>query len=328
MRVAVTGSAGFLGSHLVRGFRGGAVERERDEVLPLVRAVDARSPAGAITVEQALVDSGRLAGLDALVHAAAVRHRHGVDHATYRASNVDLVEKLLRACAGRVKRFVYVSSVGVYGFPSRLPITEAHPFAPATLYSVTKIEAEQLVRKLAPSLGLTYAIVRPTIVYGPDDTNGMLDKTARMIRAGTYRIVGAGDNTLHHTHVDDIVAGVRLAATQAGAANEDFVLCGPETITLARFSELVARAVGRPLPRVHVPVWLARGVATAVDVAAYRGLAFAEREPPINHEKLDVMTVPIAFDCSKARRAIGYRPLVGYEEGITRTLARLPRQAA
>jgi nucleoside-diphosphate-sugar epimerase len=72
---------------------------------------------------------------------------------------------------------------------------------------------------------------------------------------------------------------------------------------------------------VRVPLVLARAVAAGVDLAAYRRLAFHEREPPIDHEKLDVMTLPIAFDNRKACAA-GFQPRVGYDEGIARTLGR------
>lgn len=315
-RVAVTGAAGFLGGHLVRGF-----EARGAEVVPLVRATGPRSPSGAVALDDVLGDPTRLTGVDVLVHAAAVRHRHGIDASTYRTSNVDLVERTLRAAsAGRVGRFVFVSSVGVYGFPSRLPIDEEHPYAPRTLYSATKVEAEMRARRTARELGLPLTIVRPTIVYGPGDRNGMLDKMAAMIRAGTYRIVGFGDNVLHHTHVDDVVEGIWLGATRPEAVDEHFIVAGPETITLAELSELVAEAVGRRLPRARVPSALARAVATVVDVAAHRGLAFAEREPPVNHEKLDVMTLPIWFDGAKAKRLLGFEPRVGYAEGVRRTV--------
>src|SRR5262249_44340318 len=111
-----------------------------------------------------------------------------------------------------------------------------------------------------------------------------------------------------------------LASTRAEAKDDHFILAGPETVTLARLSELVAAAVGRPLPKTRVPAALARAVATVVDVAAYRGIAFASREPPVNHEKLDVMTLPICFDNTKARAVLGFSPRVGYEEGVRRTL--------
>jgi len=175
-------------------------------------------------------------------------------------------------------------------------------------------------RRAAAGLGIELCIVRPTIVYGPGDRNGMLDKMAAMIRASMYRIVGAGDNVLHHTYVDDVVEGVWLAATRPEAAGEHFIVAGPETTTLSDLSELVARAIGCPLAKRHVPIGLARIAATAVDAAAHRGLAFTEREPPLNHEKLDVMTLPIYFDIAKARLALGFSPRVGYEEGVMRTL--------
>jgi nucleoside-diphosphate-sugar epimerase len=314
--LAVTGAAGFIGSHLVRGF-----DARGSRVLPLVRTVTGRSPAGARVLDDALADPSTLSGVEVLVHAAAVRHRHGVDVGEYRASNIELVERTMKACkAAGVRRFVLVSSVGVHGFPARLPVTESHPYAPRTMYAATKVEAEMRARRMALQLGIEVVIVRPTIVYGPGDHNGMLDKMAAMIRAGMYRVVGSGNNILHHTHIDDIVDGIWLAATATSAGGEDFILAGPETTTLGALSELVARAVGRDLPRHHVPVSVARALATAVDMAAHRGVAFARREPPVNHEKLDVMTLSIHFDTTKARRALGFAPHVGYEEGIVRTL--------
>jgi nucleoside-diphosphate-sugar epimerase len=314
---AITGAAGFLGAHGVDGFRARGVQ-----VLPLVRAASPADPAGARPVAEVLARPEALAGIDVVIHAAAVRHRYGVGTGDYRASNVDLALGMMRAsAAASVRRFVLVSSVGVYGFPERLPIDETFPYAPRTLYSETKVEAETRARILAAELGIELVIARPTIVYGPGDRNGMMDKMAAMIRAGTYRVVGSGRNVLHHTHIDDIVSGLWLAATRPEAAGEDFIFAGPETVTLAELSALVARGVDRRLPALRVPLGLARAVARVVDAAAARKLAFTTREPPINDEKLDVMTVPVAFDVGKAKRLLGYAPRVGYEEGVRRTFA-------
>jgi nucleoside-diphosphate-sugar epimerase len=311
-RIVVTGAAGFLGRHLVDGAKASGAN-----VLSVVRSAETRSDA--VAMDALLAEPALLAGTDVLVHAAAIRHRHGRDAASYRASNVDLVEALLRAASRRVRRFVLVSSVGVYGFPTSLPIDERTPFEPRTLYSETKVAAERLVTRLAPELGLDYTIVRPTIIYGPGDTNGMLDKLAAMLRARRYLLVGNGRNTLHHTYVDDVVRGIYTLAASDAAKNDHFILAGPETTTLRRLGEQVADAIGVGIPPFRVPLALARAIATGVDAAARRRLAFHDREPPINNEKLDVMTVSIAFDNAKARGA-GFTPSVGYEEGIARTL--------
>ena len=185
-----------------------------------------------------------------------------------------------------------VSTVSLASCPSR----RHHRSRRARSTARPRSKPRPVVARLAPSLGLEYTIVRPTIVYGPGDTNGMLDKLAAMLRARRYRLVGSGENTLHHTHVDDVVRGVLTLAESAGAVNEHFIVAGPETITLRRLGELVARAVGVEVPRVRIPLRLARLAASCIDLATSRGLAFTKREPPINNEKLDVMTVPIAFD--------------------------------
>jgi nucleoside-diphosphate-sugar epimerase len=315
---AVIGAGGFLGAHLVRGF-----EARGARVLPVVRAVEERSPSGARAFDEVVERPGLLSGVEVVVHVAAVRPRHGADSAAEaRTANLDLVERAMRATAkAAVRRFVLVSSVSVYGFPARLPVTEEHPYAPRTARAATLVEAEMRARRTARELALDLVIARPTTVYGPGDHHGPLEAMAAMIRAGTYRVVGPGDNVLHHTHVDDVVEGLWLAATHPDASTDHFLLAGPETTTLADLSELVSRAVGRPLPRRHVPSSLARAVATLVDVAAYRGLAFtAGGGLPLVHAKLDGLTLPLWFDPTKARRRLGFVPRVRYEEGVMRTL--------
>jgi nucleoside-diphosphate-sugar epimerase len=315
---AIVGAGGFLGAHLVRGF-----EARGTRAVPLVRVVEGRSPAGAQAFDQAVERSEVLAGVDVMVHVAAVSLRgDGPDPAVdVRTANLDLVDGAMRTAArAGVPRFVLVSCVSVYGFPARLPITEEHPYAPRTARAATLVEAEMRARRAARELGLDLVIVRPTTVYGPGDRHGPIEGMAALIRAGAYRVVGPGDNVLHHTHVDDVVEGIWLSATHPAAAGDHFVVAGPETTTLARLSELVARAVGRPLPRRHVPSSLARAVATLVDVAAYRGIALTSGGPPHVHAKLDGLTLPLWFDGAKARRHLGFVPRVSYEEGVLRTL--------
>jgi nucleoside-diphosphate-sugar epimerase len=313
---AIVGAGGFLGTHLVRGFEARGVR-----ALPLVRVVEERSPAGACAFDDAVERPHLLTGIDVVVFVAAVGPRNGADAAAQRTANLDLVERAMRAASqAHVRRFVLVSSVSVYGFPARLPVTEEHPYAPRTARAATLVEAEMRARRAARELALDLVIARPTTVYGPGDRHGPLEAMAAMIRAGTYRVVGSGDNVLHHTHVDDVVEGLWLAATHPDASADHFLLAGPETTTLAGLSELVARAVGRPLPRRHIPSTLARAVATLVDVAAYRGIAFSSGAPPLVHAKLDGLTLPLCFDGAKALRRLGFVPRVSYEEGVMRTL--------
>jgi nucleoside-diphosphate-sugar epimerase len=314
---AIIGASGFLGSHLARGF-----EARGARVVPVLRAVDARSPAEAVSLADASegsVSAERVHGLDVVVHAASSRST--APTFTMRAVELDLLERAMRlASSALVRRFVLVSNVVVYGFPSRLPVTEDHPFAPRTAHAAVRLEIEMRARRLARELDLDLSIVRPARIYGPGDRSSLLEGLASMIRSGAYRVVGDGDNVLHHIHVDDAVEGIWLAATRPEASGEHFLLAGPETTTLAALSGPVARAIGRSLPRRRVPSGLARALATVVDVAASRGLAFVGSEPPHYHAKLDELTLPQWFDVTKARRRLGFLPRVVYEEGVARTL--------
>jgi nucleoside-diphosphate-sugar epimerase len=313
---AIVGAGRFLGAHLVRGF-----EARGARVVPVLRGRGAWSPAGVRTLDEAEAEPALLEGCEALVHVAAPSARPGSDGADFRATSLDMVERAARlARAAHVRRLVLVSGVSVYGFPARLPVTEVHPYAPRTAAAAVLVEGEVRARRAARELGLDLVIVRPAIVYGPGDSPGLLEEMAARMRAGTYRVVGAGQNVLHHIHVDDAVEGIWLAAARAEAAGDHFILAGPETTTLLALSELVATSIGRSLPGRHVPSGLARALATVVDVAANRGLAFTSREPPVSHAKLDDTTLPICFDITRAKRRLGFLPRVGYAEGVARTL--------
>lgn len=309
--VAIIGAAGFLGGHFLRGFEArGAV------VLPVVRAVDARSPARARTLADVVEHPELLQDFELVVHAAAGRDD---ETAGARSADVERVEQAMRAAsAAHARRFVLVSSTVVYGFPARLPVTEGHPYAPRTAQAAGKVEVEMRARRAARELGLPLVIVRPTGVYGPGARRGLVDRVASALQLGVA--VGPGDNAVHLTHVDDVVEGAWLASTHAQAAGDDFILAGPEVTTLGELTERIARAMDRPPPSVRVPSSLARAVATVVDVAANRGVALGRDPRRFGNAKLDAFTLSIAFDGAKARDRLGFVPRVGYGEGLARTL--------
>lgn len=226
-------------------------------------------------------------------------------------------EALYRAAAtaagsARPRRFVHVSSTDVHGSPADLPVTEAHPFQPITEVGITSARDERRLRELAPELGLPLVVTRPSPVYGANDPGGTLDELARRIEGHRHLVVGRGDTVLHHLHVDDFVRGLTLVVISEAAAGEDFILCGPETITALELSRRVADLRGRWLPRVHVPLALARRAARVL-----------ERVVPARlEERLEQASRSLFFDGSKARRLLGFTPSVGYREGLGRSLTR------
>lgn len=313
--VAVTGATGFIGGHAAsalasRGLRVLALHRHPEP------------PAPRPGVEWVPLDDWErgTSPLDALVHVAAVRHRHGVPPAEYGRQNVELTRRLLAASVGRVRRFVDVSSIAVFGWPRTLPIDDGFPSAPVGPYGASKVATEELVRRS----GLPYAIVRPSITYGPGDTNGMIDKLFRLLREGRYRVVGPGRSRVQLVYVEDLAHALAETALRPGLDGAEFTCTFREPIELRELSGLAAEAVGRRLPRLHVPLPVARAAALAFEGLEAAGLLrFPGGEPPVTREKLQTVTVDRAYDIARMRRLLAWEPPTGYAEGLRRTAAAL-----
>jgi len=312
MTVAVTGATGFIGGHVAgalasRGLR--VVALHRRSAPPPLRP----------GIEWATFEDFERGGVafDALVHVAAVRHRHGVPPEEYGRQNVALTSRLLAAAKGRVGRFVDVSSIAVFGWPRELPIDESRPFDPAGPYGRSKVETERMVR----TSGLPYAIVRPSITYGPGDTNGMIDKLFRLVKAGRYRLVGDGSSRVQLVYAGDLAHAIAEAAVRPGLDGAEFICTYRDPITLRALSELVARIADRPLPALGVPLGVARAAALAFEALEKAGFRFPGGEPPVTREKLQTVTVDRAYRIDRMRSLLGWEPPTSYEEGLRFTAA-------
>ena len=240
MTVVVTGATGFIGGHVTR-----ELARRGVPVVALHRRPSAPPPTPGVTWRS--LDAWERSGEPcvALVHVAAVRHRHGVPPGEYGRQNIALTGRLLAAARGRAGRFVDVSSIAVFGWPKELPIDESRPFAPVGPYGQSKVATEQMVR----TFGLPYAIVRPSITYGPGDTNGMIDKLFRLVKAGKYRVVGSGMSRVQLVFAEDLAFAIAEAALRPGLEGAEFICTYREPISILRLSTLTSEIAGRPRPR-------------------------------------------------------------------------------
>jgi len=161
-RILVTGASGFVGravaAHLAhRGFRVRAASRFQGLSLPDVEAVPSPDLAGEADW------APLLAGVDAVVHLAAIAHADGTGEAAYEAVNHRAVLALAQAAQGRVERLVFMSSVRAQsGAAARAVLTETDAAHPSDAYGRAKLAAEQALARLgAPSV-----ILRPVLVAG------------------------------------------------------------------------------------------------------------------------------------------------------------------
>ena len=321
MKLLVTGGTGFIGSHLAEeGRRRGAQvvvlgladrPEERANAELLARQGVAIMP-GSIT--DAELCERAMRGVTHVFHLAVAMREGGKRDDCFEAVNLEGTRRLLEAAgAGRVERFVYCGTIGIYGHRAPGVTTEASPLHPGNIYERTKVAAEGLVRELAPSLGLPFTILRPADVYGPRDQR--LLKLFRGVNAGRFPLFGDGSGRRHMVYVDDVVSAFFAACEHPAAAGEGMIVAGPRPCTLRELIEEVQRATGsrrfgRRLPL--APMLAAAAVVEDVCQAL-------KVDPPIYRRRMDFFTSDSAFDTSRARRVLGWTPQVELDEGVRRT---------
>jgi nucleoside-diphosphate-sugar epimerase len=322
MMVLVTGGTGFIGSHLVDRL----VEANHNVLVPVRKESNIKwLPSHRVDVKEVdLLDleavKGLLKGIDVVFHLASIRGMGWSfeDEEVHRV-NVGITENLLKvSLSKKVKHYIYVSSVSVYGHSNIGPIDENYPYSPVTRYGKTKYKSEMLVEGFYKDDKLPTTIIRPVITYGPRDTWGMIVKLIRLINSGKYLTVGSGENRVHLVYIDDLINGLISVVKNPIAIGKTYILAGEIPITINKLVGIIASLLNRNVPSLHIPIWLARLTGLTLE-GFYRAISI-RKEPFITRDKVDIMTRDRSFNIGKAIRELGYTPGIGYEEGLKKTV--------
>ncbi len=304
----VTGGTGRLGGHLVRALLAGG-----EGVKVLVREPGAELPKGAtphigdITKPETL--ENLIGKRDTVFHlAAAIDESLGEE--IFHRVNVLGAENMLAACRGKgVQRFVFVSSISVFGNPDSLPADETTIKNPITKYGRSKMLAEEVVirrRKEVP-----FTIIRPGMIYGSGFDEGYIP-ALKALEKGKMPIIGSGENRIPLIHVSDAVRALVISAEKDEAERQDFVVAGPDQLTQKELFSLACKELGVPEPKRSIPLGIAQAALPFVN--ALYGSGFSR-------ENLAQLSRDRAFDCSKIKKAIGFAPKVPIAQGIKEMVA-------
>ncbi len=322
-RVLVTGATGALGPAVIA-----ALAAAGAEVHALVRR-DVVVPGAKTTHQGELTDSIRLAtaleGMHAVVHLAALLHiidPPAALESKYRAVNDEgtarLVDLSLRA---GVSRFVYASTIAVYG-PSTLgvaPWTEAAVCRPDSAYARSKLAGEAHVRAARGRAGVPVGVVlRLGAVYGVG-VKGNYRRLLDALASGRYVHMGPGRNRRSLVHESDAAAAIVLALFHTAAGGQTFNVTDRQPHEMREVVAAMCAAMGKRVPRLRIPVPLARMLVGGVDLAArVTGI-----RPPITAAALDKLLEDVAVSGERIAEVIGFTPQFDLESGWREVVVRM-----
>ena len=301
-RYLVTGGAGFIGSHLTEALRRrGAFVRVVDNLITGHRENLAHVD-GVEFVEGDLADLDvarrAVEGIDLVLHQAAIPSvpRSVSDPITSHRANVDATLNVLVAArdAG-VKRVVYAASSSAYGNTATLPKHEDMPSAPLSPYALQKLVGEQYMQLFTRLYGLETVSIRYFNVFGPRQDpsspySGVISIFTRaLIEGRSPTIYGDGEQTRDFTYVANVVDGVLRACDAPEAAGHVINVATGTRISLNQLFSALAELLGSPLEPTY-------GEPRAGDVRDSQA------------------------DIGKARRLLGYEPVVPFEDGLRLTI--------
>jgi dihydroflavonol-4-reductase len=319
VKMLVTGGTGFIGSRLALAARdlGHSIvvagqlntDAERTRAQELARA--------GIVLEQGSLQDPAYArrvvqDCQNVIHLAAAQHEANVPDKYFFDVNVEATRTLIEACkAAGVGRFVYGSTIGIYGESSGQVLDEGTLPRPVNVYGRSKLKAEELVNSYRDTLPIS--IVRISETYGPGDFR--LLKLFRAINRGRFLIIGSGANKRQAIHVSDLVRGLLLAAQCDAAIGETFVMAGEEILTTREMVIDVAGALGRSPPRWRLPLWPFLAAAVVFE----HSLPPFGIQPPLHRRRLDFFRKSFVFNTLKARTLLKFVPAIGFRAGASET---------
>jgi nucleoside-diphosphate-sugar epimerase len=309
-KVFITGASGFIGRALAAHYRSIGAE---------VGGIDltANSEWGVVAGDITRPEdwAAQLQGVDLVIHTAAVVSNTASMDVAWRV-NVKGTADLLKACAAaRVARFVQLSSVAAYGFDFDDEVSEDQPLRPmGNTYVDTKIAGEHAVLACHGSGAMDCTIIRPGDVYGPGSRPWVI-LPLQMIDRGRFLLPARGRGMFSPVYIDDLVAGISLAAAADSGRGQIFNICGPGPVTCADFFGYHARMLNgdKPLRSVSTPtaVFIAETLRCLIQLFGGR--------TEIGRGTIDMLSRRAGYSIARARRLLGYEPETGLEEGMRRT---------
>ena len=313
LKILVTGASGFVGAALVALLSRG----RSNSIIAAVRSLNSQAQRNNRDVLYCSIPhidsttdwSVALDDVDVVVHTAARAHISR-DYAkcpleAYREVNTRGTLNLARQAALLgVRRFVFISSIGVNGNQSSRAFNEEDTPDPAEDYAISKLEAEQGLIDIGQQTGMEIVIIRPPLVYGanaPGNFGKLMSAIKRRLPLPLGSVTG-NQRTL--IGLDNLLDFIVTCINHPAAANQVFVVGDDEDLSTTELLRRISAALGVTARLLPVPVSVLRV-----------GAALLGKGAMINR-----LCGSLQVDISKARHILGWAPPFSVDEGLARAV--------
>ncbi len=323
MKILITGASGFIGSFIVeealsRGLEVWAAVRKstnrkylKDERINFLEL----NFGDVEQLKTALADHA----FDYVVHAAgATKCIKAEDFFKVNTEGTKNFVNALKATNQPMKRFVYLSSLSVFGaIREKMPHTEildTDTPQPNTAYGKSKYEAEKW---LFQQNNLPLVVLRPTGVYGPRETDYFL--MVKSIKGHSDFAVGYDRQDITFIYVKDLVQAVFKSMEHDECVGKAYFLSDGDVYESVTFSDLIKKELGiKFLLRIKAPIWVLRIVTAVGD----RWMKMTGKMSALNNDKFNILKQRNWMcDITPAKRDMDFKPEYNLERGVKEAIA-------
>lgn len=318
--VAVTGAGGFLGRTLIS-----RLASQNIQVRAITRSGRVPALPGVAALQADVLSADELVpmfrGIDVVFHLVA--HSHDLksldDSALQEAVTLGSTSTALQAAerAG-VANFIFCSSLAVVGPVGNTVAREDHPCRPETPYGRAKLAAEEQVAQFAQRTGASASCIRPPMMYGVG-CRGNLPRMIQAVRRRVFPPLPEFGNRRSMVAVEDVAQAMVLAWRSNVGGGRPFIVTDDHGYTTREMLDLIRAALGRRGPSVQLP----RGIFTLMARLGDVGGRMLGRRMPFDSKALVKLAGSAQFDCSRAKREIGYVPSRTLQDALPAMIAHL-----
>ena len=306
--ILMTGATGFIGRHLLP-----ALHKQNLQLILAIR----RHPINELSHNHKIINVGeinetinwldKLKRVDTVIHLAARAHQLNDQsinpEAEFLRINCEGTKNLAKqAIAAGVKHFIFISSIGAMATLSDTIISEESPCQPDTPYGRSKLNAETALVELCRKTQMNWTILRPTLVYGPNNP-GNMERLFALVTKKLPLPLGSIVNSRSLLYVGNLVDAIIKCIEDDRAKNQTFIVSDGEDLSTSELIFRMGNAMGKRPLLLPFPPLLLRLAAKIIK----------------KEEVADRLLGSLQVDSSKIRQMLDWKPPYTVDQGLQAT---------